>query len=64
MPTKTSNHLCREVNSGIPVNLEFLGHAHLLKYERKTEKDSGRSSKMTSSCKWPIGQSLRLVEYP
>ena len=22
-------------------------------YERKNEKDSGRSSKMTSSCKWP-----------
>ena len=25
------------------------------KYEKKNEKDSGRSSKMTSSCKWPIG---------
>ena len=25
-----------------------------LKYERKNEKDSGRSSKMTSSCKWPM----------
>ena len=25
-----------------------------LKYERKNEKDSGRSSKMTSSCKQPI----------
>ena len=25
------------------------------KYERKNEKDSGRSSKMTPSCKWPIG---------
>ena len=25
-----------------------------LKYERKNEKDSGRNSKMTSSCKWPI----------
>ena len=24
-----------------------------LKYERKNEKDSGRNSKMTSSCKWP-----------
>ena len=24
------------------------------KYERKNEKDSGRSSKMTPSCKWPI----------
>ena len=23
-------------------------------YERKIEKDSGRSSKMTPSCKWPI----------
>ena len=23
-------------------------------YERKNEKDSGRSSKMTPSCKWPI----------
>ena len=25
------------------------------KYERKNEKDSGRSSKMTPSCKWPNG---------
>ena len=25
------------------------------KYERKNEKDSGRSSKMTPSCLWPIG---------
>ena len=25
------------------------------KYERKNEKDSGRSSKMKPSCKWPIG---------
>ena len=25
------------------------------KYEKKNEKDSGRSSKMTSSWKWPIG---------
>ena len=24
------------------------------KYEKKNEKDSGRSSKMTPSCKWPI----------
>ena len=24
------------------------------KYERKNEKDSGRSSKMTPSCTWPI----------
>ena len=24
------------------------------KYERKNEKDSGRSSKITPSCKWPI----------
>ena len=24
------------------------------KYERKNEKDSGRSSNMTPSCKWPI----------
>ena len=23
-------------------------------YERKNEKESGRSSKMTPSCKWPI----------
>ena len=27
------------------------------KYERKNEKDSGRSSKMTPSCKWPITKS-------
>ena len=27
------------------------------KYERKNEKDSGRSSKITPSCKWPIGKS-------
>ena len=25
------------------------------KYEKKNGKDSGRSSKMTPSCKWPIG---------
>ena len=25
-----------------------------VKYEKKTEKNSGRSSKMTPSCKWPI----------
>ena len=25
------------------------------KYERKNEKDSGRSSKMKPQCKWPIG---------
>ena len=24
------------------------------KYERKNEKDSGRSSKMMPSCKWPM----------
>ena len=24
------------------------------KYEKKSEKDSGRSSKMTPSCKWPF----------
>ena len=24
------------------------------KYEKKTQKNSGRSSKMTPSCKWPI----------
>ena len=24
------------------------------KYDRKNEKDSGRSSKMTPSCKWPV----------
>ena len=28
-----------------------------LGYERKNEKDSGRSSKMTPSCKWPIDKS-------
>ena len=28
------------------------------KYERKNEKDSCRSSKMTPSCKWPIAQVL------
>ena len=27
------------------------------KYEGKNEKDSGRSSKMTPSCKWPIRES-------
>jgi len=25
-----------------------------LEYERKNEENSGRSSKMTPSCKWPI----------
>ena len=28
------------------------------KEERKNEKDSGRSSKMTPSCKWPIARVL------
>ena len=28
------------------------------KYEREDEKDSGRSSKMTPSCKWPIVVSI------
>ena len=28
------------------------------KYERKNEKDSGRSSRMTPSCKWSIESSL------
>ena len=49
MPTKTSNYLGREGNSGIPAKIEILGRAHLLKCERKNEKDSGRSSKMTPS---------------
>ena len=26
------------------------------KYEKKNEKNSGRSSKVTPSCKWPIDQ--------
>ena len=29
------------------------------KFERKNEKDSGRSSKMTPSCKWPIARILK-----
>ena len=28
------------------------------KYERKNEKDSGRCSKMTSSCKWPVQSNI------
>ena len=28
---------------------------HNLNMKGKNEKDSGRSSKMTPSCKWPIG---------
>ena len=32
-----------------------------VKYEKKNEKNSGRSSKMTPSCKWPIGQSKYCV---
>ena len=28
------------------------------KYERKNEKDSGRCSKMTPSCKWPIQSNI------
>ena len=31
------------------------------KYERKNEKNSGRSSKMTSSCRWPIINHLCFV---
>ena len=30
------------------------------KYERKNEKDSGRSSKMTSLCKWPIRSTTQI----
>ena len=30
------------------------------KYERKNKKDSGRSSKMTSSCKGPIQAQVKL----
>ena len=29
------------------------------KYEKKTEKNSGRSSKMTTSCKWPIRNQIK-----
>ena len=28
------------------------------KYERKNEKDSGRSSKMTPLCKWPVQSNI------
>ena len=31
-----------------------LAEATKFEYERKNEKDSGRSSKMTPLCKWPI----------
>ena len=31
------------------------------KYERKNEKDSGRSSKMKPSCKWPIDFTVLLL---
>ena len=31
------------------------------KYERKNEKDSGRSSKTTPSCKWPI--TIKLLRF-
>ena len=47
-----------------PSGFSFLvqnGFCHLIlavitkfKYEKKNEKDSGGSSKMTPSCKWPI----------
>ena len=36
-----------------PSGFCFLG-ASKFTYERKNEKNSGRSSKMTLSCKWPI----------
>ena len=29
------------------------------KCDNKNQKDSGRSSKMTPSCKWPIGKSFQ-----
>jgi len=32
------------------------------KYDRKYEKDSGRSSKMTSLCKWPIKSTTQICE--
>ena len=36
-----------EISLGLP-------NIYNIIYERKNEKDSGRSSKMTSSCKWPM----------
>ena len=33
-----------------------------LEYERKNEKDSGRSSKMSSSCKWPINSLNKVIK--
>ena len=47
--------------SGFSLSCANYGFCHLnlagitkFKYEKKNEKDSGRSSKMTPSCKWPI----------
>ena len=48
----TSFYYCDQDPSG----LCFLVRIRAFVHERKNEKDSGRSSKMTSSCKWPIDQ--------
>ena len=48
----TSFYYCDQDPSG----LCFLVQIRAFVHERKNEKDSGRSSKMTSSCKWPIDQ--------
>ena len=47
--------------SGFCFPVQISGFAYLsltgatkFKYEKKTQKNSGRSSKMTPSCKWPI----------
>ena len=50
----TSFYYCDQNPSG----LCFLVQIRAFVNERKNEKDSGRSSKMTSSCKWPIAPAL------
>ena len=56
------NHLLlRQESFRVFLSCTYYGFCHLnlagitkFKYEKKNEKDSGRSGKMTPSCKWPI----------
>ena len=43
--------------SGANLGFCYLDLAGVTKFkcEKKNKKDSGRSSKMTPSCKWPVG---------
>ena len=69
--TRWHHLILRPESSRVFLSCANYGFCHLnlagitkFKYEKKNEKDSGRSSKMTPSCKWPIanlGISRRLI---